>query len=278
MVDRTSEVLTILTPAHAAGVADVHVDNGNGTGATWTAGFTFEPDQFVRYFAEGASGAFFQTRFALANPHAEAVPVTVTFTDTRAGRRRWRWWCRRGAADDRRGNRPPLASEAFATKFEAPRVIGVERTMSWAAGGATYGAHSETGVAAPRTSWVLAEGATIGGLQHVLPAAESDDRGGEVKVQYLLSTGERIERIHPVAPLSRTNIWVNKDGPALAAAEMSATLTSLNGVPVVVERSMYRNNGTELFAAGHNSAAVGRRRCAGSWPRARRAAPSTSSC
>ena len=85
VVDRTSEVLTILTPAHAAGVADVHVDNGNGTGATWTAGFTFEPDQFVRYFAEGASGAFFQTRFALANPHAEAVPVTVTFTDTLGG-------------------------------------------------------------------------------------------------------------------------------------------------------------------------------------------------
>ena len=37
---------------------------------------------------------------------------------------------------------------------------------------------------------------------------------------------------------------------------MSATITSLNDVPVVVERSMYRNNGNELFSAGHNSAAV----------------------
>ena len=59
-----------------------------------------------------------------------------------------------------------------------------------------------------------------------------------------------------MAPLSRTNIWVNKEDPALAAAEMSATMTSLNDVPVVVERSMYRNNGNELFSAGHNSAAV----------------------
>ncbi|HTV01267.1 MAG TPA: hypothetical protein VMF13_12040, partial [Luteitalea sp.] len=78
----------------------------------------------------------------------------------------------------------------------------------------------------------------------------------QVKVQYLLATGERIEKVHPVAPLSRTNIWVNKDDPKLEAAEMSATLTSLNGVPVVVERSMYRHSATETFAAGHNSAAV----------------------
>ena len=59
-----------------------------------------------------------------------------------------------------------------------------------------------------------------------------------------------------MAPLSRTNIWVNKDAPELAAAEMSATITSLNNVPVVVERSMYHNTGNELFSAGHNSAAV----------------------
>ena len=75
-------------------------------------------------------------------------------------------------------NRPPLASEAFATKFEAPRVLGVERTMTWAAGGPTYGAHSDTGVAAPRTSWLLAEGRDDRRLQHVLPVAEPDDDCG----------------------------------------------------------------------------------------------------
>ena len=58
--------------------------------------------------------------------------------------------------------RTALGSEAFATRFDAPKVIGVERTMTWAAGSAAYGSHSDTGVTAPRTSWVLAEGATIG--------------------------------------------------------------------------------------------------------------------
>ena len=128
--------------------------------------------------------------------------------------------------------------------------------MTWAAGGPTYGAHSETGVSAPRTSWMLAEGATIGGFNTFYLLQNPTTEAAQVKVQYLLATGERIEKVHPVAPLSRTNIWVNKDDPALAAAEMSATITSLNNVPVVVERSMYRNTGTELFSAGHNSAAV----------------------
>jgi hypothetical protein len=135
-------------------------------------------------------------------------------------------------------------------------VIAVERTMTWAAGGPAYGAHSDTGVIAPRTSWVLAEGATIGGFNTFYLLQNPTTEMAEVKVQYLLATGQRIEKIHPVAPLSRTNIWVNKDDPALAAAEMSATITSINDVPVVVERSMYRNNGGELFSAGHNSAAV----------------------
>ena len=90
-------------------------------------------------------------------------------------------------------------------------MLGVERTMTWAAGGPTYGAHSDTGVAAPRTSWVLAEGATIGGFNTFYLLQNPTTTAAEVKVQYLLSTGQRIEQIHPVAPLSRTNIWVNKD-------------------------------------------------------------------
>ena len=128
--------------------------------------------------------------------------------------------------------------------------------MTWAAGGPTYGAHSEIGVAAPRTSWVLAEGATIGGFNTFYLLQNPTNETAQVKVQYLLAGGDRIEKIDPVPARSRVNIWVNKDDPALAAAEMSATITSLNDVPVVVERSMYRNNGDELFSAGHNSAAV----------------------
>ncbi|MBA2355582.1 MAG: IPT/TIG domain-containing protein [Acidobacteria bacterium] len=257
---QSSTAITLTMPAHAIGAVSVMVRNPDSQSATIVNGYTYEDrggDTFTRYFAEGAAGDFFQTRFAVANPHDEAVPLTVTFTDTLGTATPMTLSVPARARVTIDGsNRPPLASEAFSTKFEAPRVLGVERTVSWAAGGPIYGAHSETGVAAPRTSWVLAEGATIGGFNTFYLLQNPTTTGAEVKVQYLLSTGERIEKIHPVAPLSRTNIWVNKDDPALASAEMSATLTSMNGVPVVVERSMYRNNGDELFSAGHNSAAV----------------------
>jgi hypothetical protein len=256
----TPTAITVRTPSGSAGAVAVSVTNADGRGATLASAFTYqvaEPGTFVRYFAEGASGTFFRTRFALANPHDEAVPVTVTLTDTRGTPTTMAITLRaRSRTTIDESNRPALASEAFATKFEAPRVIGVERTMTWANGGPTYGAHSDVGVVEPRTSWVLAEGATIGGFNTFYLLQNPTTNVADVKVQYLLSTGQRIERIHPVAPLSRTNIWVNKDHPALESAEMSAAITSLNDVPVVVERSMYRNSGNELFTAGHNSAAV----------------------
>lgn len=256
---RSAEMLTVRVPAHGAGIVPVLVRNSDALSVTAPDAYTYEDPNapFTRYFAEGASGSFFQTRFALANPHDEDVPVTVTFTDTAGSPTTMEMTIpARTRATIDESNRPPLASEAFATKFEAPRVLGIERTMSWAAGGPIYGAHSDTGTDAPRTSWMLAEGATIGGFNTFYLLQNPTTSPAEVKVQYLLSTGQRIERIHPVGPLSRTNIWVNKDAPELAAAEMSATITSLNNVPVVVERSMYRNNGNELFSAGHNSAAV----------------------
>ena len=259
VVSQTADVLTVLTPAHAPGVVSVMVVNPGGQSASATNAFTYEVDQptFTRYFAEGASSAFFSTRFALANPHTEPVAVTVTFTDTRGVATPMQLTVpalSRFTLDER--NRPVLGSDAFATKFEAARVIGIERTMTWAAGGLAYGSHSETGVAAPRTSWLLAEGATIAGFDTFYLLQNPTDSTAKIKVQYLLSSGERIEKIHDVAPQSRTNIWVNMDDPALKAAEMSATITSLNDVPVVVERSMYRNSGTQLFTTGHNSAAV----------------------
>jgi hypothetical protein len=256
---RTADTITVRVPSRGAGVVDVVVSNNDGLATTSARAYTFQDPnaEFVRYFAEGASGSFFQTRFALANPHLEDVPVTVTFTDTRGTSTTMEMTVpamSRTTIDE--SNRPVLGTEAFATKFQADRVIGVERTMTWAAGGAAYGSHSDTGVNEPRTSWLLAEGATIGGFNTFYLLQNPTTTAADVKVQYLLSTGQKIEKIHPVPPLSRTNIWVNKDDPALEAAEMSATITSLNGVPVVVERSMYRNNGNEVFSAGHNSAGI----------------------
>ncbi|MBA2353171.1 MAG: IPT/TIG domain-containing protein [Acidobacteria bacterium] len=262
VISVTSTTMKVTTPAHLAGAVDLQVVLPSGLEVSAADAFTFELDEdaqpaFVRYFAEGASGSFFSTRFALANPHDEQVAVTATFTDTAGGATSMELIVpAMGRATIDESNRPALGSEAFATRFDASREIGIDRTMEWAAGGVAYGAHSETGIAEPRTSWVVAEGATIGGFNLFYLLQNPTDESAEIKVTYLLATGQRIEKVHSVAAQARTNIWVNKEAPMLESAEMSATFTSLNNVPVVVERSMYRNVGGQLFTAGHNSAAI----------------------
>ncbi len=265
---RTATLIEVVAPARPAGTVTVTVRNEDGQTSSLPDAYTYEeeddtgtptstppPAAFVRYFAEGAQGAFFDTRFALANPHDEDASVTVTFTDpfgtevpmqvtVPAG----------GHATIDRTNMPALSNEAFATRFESDVEIGIDRTVQWDAAG--YGAHAETGIASPRTTWFFAEGATHSGfdLFYLLqnPAAEP----AVVQVRYLLGTGQVIEKVHHVAPFARTNIWVNHDDPALAAAEISAELTSLNGVPIVAERSMYQSLNGQLFTAGHNSGGV----------------------
>lgn len=131
--------------------------------------------------------------------------------------------------------------------------------MSWDATG--YGAHAETAVTTPSTTWYLAEGATIGGfsLFYLLqnPAASQTT----VRVRYLRAAGVPLQKDYVLQPRSRTNIWVNVEefpglGRALANAEFSAVVESLDNTPIIVERAMYRSNQGRIFNAGHESTGV----------------------
>ena len=84
VLSRTADMLTVRVPTRGAGVVDVLVTNNDGLATTATRAYTYvdatRPSCGTSRRAR--AGSFFQTRFALANPHDEAVPVTVTFTDT----------------------------------------------------------------------------------------------------------------------------------------------------------------------------------------------------
>ncbi len=263
----SATALSVIAPARPLGSAVVSVRNPDGrVGAAPSAylyhsgedlGEDEEPaDAFVRHFAEGVQSAFFSTRFALANPHPHAVGVRLVLTDVFGGETTV-------PVDVPAGSRvtldrqtlPALASEAFGSRFESTHPIGIDRTVVWDSA-VGYGSHSETGIEAPGTSWFLAEGATHSGFDLFYLLQNSTDETAEVRVRYLMGGGGVIEKHHVVAPRARTNIWVNKDDPALASAEMSAHLESTNGVPIVVERSMYLSTQGQLFTAGHNSAAL----------------------
>ena len=213
---------------------------------------------YARYFAEGASGSFFDCRFALVNPSTTATvnvllrflkrDLTTTSQYVQVPPRERRTVSSKEV--------PGIATAEFSTVVEADGVVVADRTMSWDATG--YGSHAETSLAGPSTVWYLAEGATHWNfdLYYTIqnPSLTTD---AALEVTYL--------RPAPLAPVvkpyvvpanSRYNIWVDGEGVELAATDVSAQLVVTNGVPVIVERSMYLTTPGQFWGAGHNAAGV----------------------
>jgi hypothetical protein len=218
----------------------------------------------TRYLAEGATSTFFATKVALANPSStETANAVLRFerADTTA-RVRYVAVPPLGRRTVDAGSVPEMATAEFSTVIEADQPLVVDRTMTWDQ--AAYGAHAETSVAAPATTWYLAEGATHSGFSlFYLVQNPHPTEAAQVRVRYLRPSGAPLEKVHTVPPHSRYNIWVNQDEvPAgsgqtpLASTDVSAVLESVNGAAVIVERAMYLDRPGQMFAAGHESAGL----------------------
>ncbi len=218
--------------------------------------FVAEVGTFTRYFAEGATSDFFDTQIALLNATGRPTTATVRFQ-------------RQAPAPEvvktvnldgiQRVTIDPkwlgLTTAEFSTVIESTQPVIADRTITWDE--TAYGSHAETSIGRPLTRWYLAEGATISGFDLFYLIQNPGTSKAEIQVQYLLPAPlAPITKPYSVDPLSRFNIWVNKEGGPLGAAEVSAVITSTNDVPVIVERAMYRQVGTQFFGAGHESAGV----------------------
>jgi hypothetical protein len=215
----------------------------------------------TRYLAEGATSAFFETRLALLNPGDAALTAVLRFL--RAGK------APIGTVVDVPARTrttvdaktvPGLATAEFSTIVESDRPLVVDRTMSWSAADA-YGAHGETAVPGPALRWYLAEGATHSGFDLFYLLQNPNPTEAQVRVRFLRPNDAPLENTYTLGADSRTNIWVNVEefpelGAALASAEVSAVIESLNGVPIIVERAMYLDIAGQMFGAGHESAGV----------------------
>lgn len=218
--------------------------------------FVAQVGTFTRYFAEGASSDFFRTRFALLNATGQPTTATVRFQLPAPQPEVVTSVDLTGL---QRVTLDPLAygltNAEFSTVIESTQPLIADRTMTWDATG--YGSHAETSIGRPGTKWYLAEGATLAGFELFYLVQNPTDTAAQVEVRYLLpAPAVPFVRIYTVAPRSRFNIWVNLEDPVLASTEMSAVFTSLNDVPVIVERAMYRSTPGLQFSAGHESAAV----------------------
>ena len=232
---------------------------------TATCGTTAVPilvtaGRFTRYFAEGATSAFFDTSFALLNAGGTATTARLTYQ--LAGGTSVVQDVPLGGFVRATVNPEALAglgSAEFSTVIESSQPLIADRTMRWDAGG--YGAHAETAVVAPALTWYLAEGATHGRFNLFYLLQNPNVAEAQVRVRYLRPSGAPLEKTYALLPNSRTNIWVDYEefpglGQALTSTDVSAVFEVVNGQPIIVERAMYADVPGQTYGAGHESAGV----------------------
>jgi hypothetical protein len=222
---------------------------------------------FVRYFAEGASNAFFDTRLTLFNPTAPAIGGTAGYATYVL-----RFLGSNGLTRSESGLLFPhnstrlnlrmdyvsvtsLPDSDFSTIIESDVPLVAEREMTWDGSIGGPGSSAETALVAPRTTWYLAEGATHGAFDLFYLLQNPNDEDAHVTVTFL--------RPSPLAPIvkeyvaggsSRLTLWVDTLGPELDATDVSAIITSDR--PILVERSMYYSTPGHPFLAGHAGAGI----------------------
>ena len=96
----------------------------------------------------------------------------------------------------------------------------------------------------------LAEGATHSGFQLFYLLQNPNPTAATVDVRYLLPSGAPLVETWTIPARERLTIYVNTR-PGLASTDVAAAFISTNGVPVVVERAMYRDSPGRIFSAGH---------------------------
>ena len=146
-----------------------------------------------------------------------------------------------------------LVPGSFAILIETDRVVVVDRTMHWDASG--YGAHAESAVDAPSTTWYFAEGSTSGDFALFYLLQNPASTSTQATVRFLRPAPQPpIDRTYTLAPRARLTIPVDAVAPELASTDVSGVITATQ--PIIVERAMYLSRPGQPFAAGHESAGV----------------------
>lgn len=228
-------------------------DHDGQTNAQERAAGTHPNGTHKRYFAEGVSNTFFSTRIAAMNPGGAEAHVQFRFLRhdgvilTHAvtiGPRS------RVTLDP--ATVQGLAQADYSTVIDSDQIVVADRTVSWDVTG--YGAHTESSIAEPSTTWYLAEGSTAWDFTVFYLLQNPNANGTTATIRYLLPSGPPITKSYSLPGNSRTTIQVDREDPALADIDVSAEITSTD--PIIAERAMYLNRPGQPFAAGHGSAGV----------------------
>ena len=258
--------VTKLGPDNSAGTGPDDDSDNDGTSNDDEVDQGTDPSSaFVRFFAEGVisnpvlpTDVNFDTQFAIFNPNALSTSAVVRYQTDFQGTIE-QLFSTIGAQTRVTANPETdtmLTDVAFATEIRSSRSIVADRTVRWGTAiNPNYGSHGERSIAAPASTWFLAEGATgIFNLFYLV--LNPNPVPANVGIRYLRRVGAPVDKNYVVAANSRRTIWVNTEGSGLDQAELSAVITTSALTPVLVERAMYLNNGGIPFNAGHESAAL----------------------
>lgn len=222
------------------------------------------------FFAEGATGDYFDTFVLMANPGNVAATcdarfllpdgsevIEPVFVDARSRQNIW---------VDAVGGR--LANTAVSTSLSCSQPVVAERAMWWPGPSTAWTeAHNTFGVTSAGTVWVVAD-AEQGGpssTETYLLIANTSPFDGVVSVELQFEDGSVSSKQYSIGPRSRLNVAVGAAtaaggfGTATLDRRFSAVVRSLvqagpgAAAQIVVERSLYSNANGVVWAAGSNS-------------------------
>jgi hypothetical protein len=233
------------------------------TGGAAAAGSTTPSSTW--HFAEGATGAFFDTFILLMNPDGDdEAHVTLryllgngeTVDVPKVVSARGRLTVNIETETD-----PRLRAAAISTLVISDRPIVAERSIYWqAAEGAPAWSESHTSqgavVAGPR--WALAEGRSGGALNFhtYILVGNPGAQPATVTVQFVPDSGAPIVKTFVAAPMSRFTIDVTAEAPELRDHSFITLIATGGDVPIVVERSMYWDGAGITWSGGSSSLAT----------------------
>jgi virginiamycin B lyase len=203
----------------------------------------------VWYLAEGTTAWGFISNITIQNPNSVECTAQVTY-DTGYGSKQASEIKMPPASQATVNPQEVMPNQDFSTVVTCKEglSLAVDRTMSWLGtnAAATEG-HNSIGVTSPNTIWYMPEGSTAWGFECWLLIQNPNPVSATCHVTYMIE-GQGPKTVdHVVTPNSRKSFDVSKD---IGAQDASIKVTS--DVPVIPERSMYRNNrreGTDSIGA-----------------------------
>jgi hypothetical protein len=215
-----------------------------GKGAS-NANFTFTPTYSLTplyYLAEGSTAHGFSTFINIENPTDEDLNCSVNFLLSNGK------VVSQGVGLPKNSQTTVnpedfIGEQDFSTRVDCVqgKMIAVDRTMVWRGEGApSPEAHSSIGTTSPQKIWYLAEGSSNWGFETWTLVENPNDRPTKVTLSYMLSGGGVKELEKTIPANARASYSMQAD---IGGADASVLVTS--DLPVVTERSMYRNNRRE---------------------------------